>query len=31
MRRVDTRLLVAGLVVVFVVGIGVGFLLGNVL
>jgi len=31
MRRVDSRLLVAGLVVVFVVGIGVGFLLGNVL
>jgi hypothetical protein len=30
MRRVDPRLLVAGLVVVFAVGIGVGYLLGNV-
>jgi hypothetical protein len=30
MRRVNPRLLIAGLVVVFVVGLGVGFALGNV-
>jgi len=31
MRRVDSRLLIAGLIVVFLVGLGVGFVAGNVL
>jgi len=30
MRRVDPRLLIAGLIVVFLVGLGVGYLAGNV-